>query len=144
LSSYIAALGKTVEIENLDLKLPGPGEAIFAQVTPEPGPDLRSASGRLRNMSRSRYLDYSDTLGEDVIAELGKLADGLKATVIPPEAFSGVSKVAHAKNMMAFLPRTLTPTSSLPARQSYAAQADWYSIRLWLTLDGLIWKETAQ
>jgi hypothetical protein len=46
--------------------------------------------------------------------------------------------------MMTFLPRVLTPTSSLPARQAYAAQSDWYTIRLWLTVDDLIWKETAQ
>jgi hypothetical protein len=29
----------------------------------------------------------------------------------------------------------------LPARQAYAAEAEWYSVRLWVTLDNLIWRE---
>jgi hypothetical protein len=131
-------------MENLELTQPTDAAAIFAQVTPEPGDDLRNASRQLRNISRMRYIGYSESLADDVVAELIRTAEAHKTVSIGAEAFGSVAKAAHGKQMMAFLPRVLTPSSSLPARQTYAAESDWYTVRLWLTLDQLIWKETTQ
>ena len=144
LSGHVSALGKSVSIENIDLKPSGEAGAIFAQITPEPGSDLRNASQRLRNISAPRYIEYSDALADEVIAELVRNTTSQKAVSLGVEAFGKAAKAAHDKRMMAFLPRVLTPNSSLPARQNYAAQSDWYTVRLWLTLDQLIWTETTQ
>jgi hypothetical protein len=47
------------------------------------------------------------------------------------------ASAAHSKKMMAFLPRVLTSAAKLPGP---AAEADWYTIHLWLAVDPLIWK----
>ena len=144
LESFIRTQGKTVAIDNLNPGLPSNAVAIFAQITPEPGPDLRNASERLRNVARKRYLEYSKTLSDDVALELLRSVEGQKAVSLEAKSFGDFAKAAHEKQMMAFLPRLLTPSSSLPARQSYAAQSDWYTVRLWVALDGLILKESSQ
>jgi hypothetical protein len=128
---------KTTAIE--EVNLPGSTSAIFAQVTPEPGDELKNASSRLRNIAQLRYLDYSESLAEDVVTDLRRTVERMKATSFEPGQFSTVARVAGEKHMMAFLPRVLSPTSNLPTRQAYASQSDWYSVRLWLTLDELLW-----
>ena len=76
------------------------------------------------------------------MSELIRTADAQKVASISAESFGPLAKAALEKRMMGFLPRVLSPTSSLPARQTYAQQSDWYTVRLWLTLDGLrlIWE----
>jgi hypothetical protein len=144
LEATVRGQAKPVTIENLDLGLPANAAAIFAQITPEPSNDLRNGSRKLRNVSTVRYVEYSDNLGDDVLTELLKTADVKKTASIAAEEFAPVVKAAHGQRMMTFLPRVLTPGASLPARQSYAQNSDWYTVRLWLTLDELLWKETAQ
>jgi hypothetical protein len=141
LAGYVGAQGKTVAIENLEMKLPREAAAIFAQITPEPSEDLRNASLRIRNVSQVRYLEYEEALADAVVKELTRIAAGLKAR-FAPAAFTAVAKAAQERRMMPFLPREWTPGAGLPARQAYAAQSDWYTARLWLALDTLIWKET--
>jgi len=141
LESYARGRGKAVTIENLKFPQPNEAAAIFAQITPEPSEELRDASRRLRNVSRRSYVEYSGSLVEDLGGELIRLAENQKPAV---ETFGSVAIAAHKKHMMAFLPRALTPISNLPAPEPFATQSDWYSVRLWLTLDELIWKETAQ
>jgi hypothetical protein len=136
--------GKTVAIENWDPKFPNNSLAIFAQITPEPSEDLRNASRQLRGFSQVRYVDYSGTPGEGAGSELSNALEAGKTAQLSPKTFAGVVDVARKKHMMAFLPRVLTAGSSLPARQSYEAQADWYTVPLWLTFDQLIWKQTTQ
>ena len=51
LAGEVAKLGRTVSIDNLPLKLPSDTAAVFAQVTPEPGDDLRNASKRLQGLA---------------------------------------------------------------------------------------------
>jgi hypothetical protein len=70
-----AAVSKSLTIENLQLKLPAGAVAIFAQITPEPGDDLRYVSQRLRGMSHVDYLEYSETLADDLFANLMRLAE---------------------------------------------------------------------
>jgi hypothetical protein len=145
LAVEVAKLGKAVSIDNLPLKLPSDTAAVFAQVTPEPGDDLRNASKRLPGLAKPPgYLEFSDTLGADLAAALVKLGEVQKGEVLHPEAFAGVTKAAYAKKMIPFLPRVLTREASMPARQSYAANADWYTVRLWLPVNELIWKETTR
>jgi len=126
-----------------ELSLHSQPAAILAQVTPEPGNDLKNASLQLR-MPRVRYIDYSETMADDIVTELTRIGEGQKTAQVDLKSFAPVLAAGNDKSMMTFLPRMLTPTSSLPARQAYAAQSDWYTIRLWLTVDDLIWKETAQ
>lgn len=133
------AQAKTTAIE--DVNLPSSTSAIFAQITPEPSDELKNVGSRLRNITQLRYLDYSESLAEDVVSDLRRTVERMKTTSFEPIQFSSVAKVASERHMMAFLPRVLSPTSSLPARQAYAAQSDWCSIRLWLTLDGLLWNK---
>jgi len=144
LSGYVAAASKSMAIENVDLKLPNPAIAVLGQVTPEPGDELRDAGKRLKGLSSARYVEFSETLGEDVVGELVRAIEGRKDVAISPEAFAPVTKASYQKQMMAFLPRVLTANSSFPSRQSYAAQADWYTVPLWLTFDQLLWKETTK
>jgi hypothetical protein len=145
LAGEVAKLGKPVSIDNLPLKLPSDTAAIFAQVTPEPGDDLRNASRRLQGLEKApRYLEFSDSLGTELAAELVKLGEAQKGEALRPEAFAGLTKAAYAKQMIPFLPRVLTRDTGLPARQNYAANADWYTVRLWLPIDELIWKETTR
>jgi hypothetical protein len=144
LAGEVAKLGRTVSIDNLPLKLPSDTAAVFAQVTPEPGDDLRNASKRLQGLAKVRYLEFSESLAGEIAAELARLVEGQKGEALRPEAFLGVTKAAYAKQMIPFLPRTLTRDTGMPARQSYAANADWYTVRLWLPIDELIWKETTR
>ena len=130
-----AAISKSLTIENLMLKLPAGAVAIFAQITPEPGDDLRYVSQRLRGMSHVYYLEYSETLADDLAANLMRLAETPKFAAA--KAMNAIASTAHSKNMMAFLPRVLTSTANLPGS---AAGADWYAIRLWLAVDPLIWQ----
>jgi hypothetical protein len=118
--------------------------AVLGQVTPEPGEDLRNAGRRLKDVSPARYVEFSETVGEDVIGELVRAIEARKDVALSVLAFVSVSKAAHQKQMMAFLPRVLTANSSLPFRQSYAASADWYTVPLWLTIVPDLWKETSQ
>jgi hypothetical protein len=129
------AASRSVTIDNLQLKLPASAVAIFAQITPEPGTDLRYVSERLRGMSHVHYLDYSETLADDLSANLRRLAETPKFTAA--NAMNAIARTAHSKKMMAFLPRVLTSSASLPG---LASDADWYAIRLWLAVDELIWK----
>ncbi|MGO9983337.1 MAG: hypothetical protein ACLPIX_03890 [Rhodomicrobium sp.] len=144
LSSFIKEQGKQVAIEDLDLKFTGDSIAIFTQITPEPSEDLRGAAQRLRKFARVRYIEYSAAAAEEAAVELGHAADPGKSAPLSAEAFAEVAAAAREKRMMAFLPRILTVGSSLPARQNYEVQADWYTVRLWLTLDPLLWKETTR
>jgi hypothetical protein len=130
-----AAVSKSLTIENLELKLPAGAVAIFAQITPEPGDDLRYVSRRLRGMSHVDYLEYSETLADDLSANLMRLAETPKFAAA--KGVNAIASTAHSKKMMAFLPRVLTSTANLPGS---AAQADWYAIRLWLAVDPLIWQ----
>jgi hypothetical protein len=134
-----------VTIGNFELSLHKQPAAIIAQVTPEPGDDLKNASQQLRNIPRVRYFDYSESIGDDIVLELIRIAaEGQRTTPVDTRAFGPVLAAGNERRMMTFLPRVLTPSSSLPVRQPYAVQSDWYTIRLWLTMDGLLWKETAQ
>jgi len=142
LSGYVG--GRSLAVENVDLKLPNPAVAVLGQVTPEPGDDLRNAGRRLKDVSPSRYVEFSDTVGEDVIGELVRTIEGRKDVALSVQAFAPVAKAAHQKQMMAFLPRVLTANSSLPSRPRYAESADWYTVSLWVTIDPLLWKETSQ
>jgi hypothetical protein len=144
LAGEVAKLGKPVTIDNLPLKLPDDTAAVFAQVTPEPGEDLRNASKRLPGLAKVRYLEFSESLASEIVAELGRIAEGQKGETLRLEAFGGVTKAAYAKHMIPFLPRVLTRETGMPARQSYAANADWYTVRLWLPIDELLWKETTR
>ncbi len=128
------AASKSVTIENLTLKLPAGAVAVFAQITPEPGDDLRHVSGRLRGMSHVDYLEFSETLADDLTANLMRFAQSPKFA--SAKAMNAIASAAHSKNMMAFLPRVLTSAASLPGS---AAGADWCAIRLWLVVHKLIW-----
>jgi hypothetical protein len=143
LTGEVAKLGKTASIDSLPLKLPNDTAAVFAQVTPEPGEDLRNASRRLQGLAKVRYLEFSESLATEIVAELGRITEGQKGEALHPEAFTGVTKAAHARQMIPFLPRVLTRDTGMPARPGYAANADWYTVRLWLPVDELIWKETS-
>lgn len=131
-------------ISKFELSLHNQPAAIVAQVTPEPGNDLKTASDQLRGIPRVRYFGYSDTMADDIVSELIRIGDSQKSTAVNLKDFAPVVAAGNDRRMMTFLPRNLTPTSTLPARQPFAAQADWYTIRLWLTVDDLVWKETAQ
>lgn len=144
LAGYVASQGKSLTIENLDLKLSTDAAAIFVQITPEPGDDLRNASRQFPNVSRIIYLEYSDVLADDIVSNLLKITESLNARAVAAKALGTVAKAAHEKQTMAFLPRVLNSTSGLPTRQSYAKEADWYTARLWLAVHELIWKETAE
>jgi hypothetical protein len=138
------AAGKPLTIANLELSLRTQPAAVVAQITPEPGNDLKNVTQQLRNLSRRRYIDYSDTMADDIVLELIRIAENQKAASMDAKAFGSVLAAGNEKRMMTFLPRSLTPASSLPARQAYAAQSGWYTIRLWLPVDELIWKESVQ
>lgn len=121
-------------IENLELKLPADSVGVFAQITPEPGDDLRYVSRRLRGLSHMDYLEYSDTMADDLSSIVRRLAE------TPTSAVKGgnmVASAAQSKKMMGFLPRVLTSTANLPGG---GAEADWRTIHLWLAVDELIWK----
>lgn len=138
------AASRSQTIGAFELSLHSQPAAILAQVTPEPGNDLKNASLQLRTIPRVRYIDYSESLPDDIVSELGRIGESQKTAQVDLKSFAPVLAAGNEKSMMTFLPRMLTPTSSLPARQAYAAQSDWYTIRLWLTVDDLIWKETGQ
>jgi hypothetical protein len=142
-TAYVPALGKKASIEDIDLNTQDRGDAIFAQVTPEPGSDLRAAMRKLRGISRSAYVDYSAAVGDGIASELEAIAKGGKDVALEPKTFSLASKAANRQGMIAFLPRVLTVNSALPPPQAYAAQADWYAVRVWVTLDNLTLKEEA-
>ena len=91
-----------------------------------------------------RYLDFSESLAGEIAAELGRIAEGQKGEALRPEDFAGVTKAAYARQMIPFLPRVLTRDAGMPARPNYAANADWYTVRLWLPIHELIWKETTR
>ncbi|EJN13178.1 hypothetical protein PMI42_03470 [Bradyrhizobium sp. YR681] len=133
-----------VNIGNFELSLHTQPSAIFAQVTPEPGDDLKNASRQLKNVPRVRYVDYSEAMADEIVMELVRVGESQKNAVVSLRNFAPVLAAGNEKRMMTFLPRTLTPTSILPARPPYAAQSEWYTIRLWLTVNDSIWKETAQ
>jgi hypothetical protein len=142
LASFAAAGGKPLVIENLEWKLPADTAVIFAQITPEPSDDLRTASRRLRGFSQVYYLEYSETLADDLSSILLRMAEADKS--VAAKTIGTIADVAHKKQMMAFLPRVLTSTAKLPRQQASAPQADWYAVRLWLAVHDLIWKVTAQ
>jgi hypothetical protein len=98
----------------------------------------------LRNIPRVRYIDYADAMADDIVLEMVRISEGQKGASIDAKAFGSVAALGNAKHMMTFLPRVLTRSSSLPPRQAYAAQSEWYTIRLWLTVDELIWKQTSE
>jgi hypothetical protein len=130
-----AAISKSLTIENLMLKLPAGAVAIFAQITPEPGNDLRYVSQRLRGISHAYYLEYSETLADDLAANLMRLAESPKFAAA--KAMKAIASTAHSQKMMAFLPRVLTSTAKLPGS---VAGADWCAVNLWLPVDPLIWQ----
>jgi hypothetical protein len=144
LASQMGARGKTVALGDIDLKLPADTTAIFAQITPEPGDELRRASAMLHNITRVQYLNYSDVLADDVISSLIQMAQSRSARPVATEPVDAVVKAAHSNQMMLFLPRALTLTASLPSRPQYRGQADWQAVRLWLAVDELLWTETSQ
>jgi hypothetical protein len=140
-SAYVGSLGKKVSIEDLRLKVDGRAEGIFAQVTPEPGNDLREASHKLVGLTHSSYIEYSEGLAEKIVSEMEASAKGGRDLVLEPKAFDAVGQAANAKHMIAFLPRVLSPSATLPPPQAYAAKADWYTVRVWVTLNDLALKE---
>ncbi len=140
-SGHVAALGKSVSADNLDLNVPENSVGVFAQVTPEPGDALRTVSQKLRNVASARYIEYSETLGADLVQELVRAAEGRRDADLDPKQFAAVATAAHQQKMLAILPRVLRQTSTLPSRQNYALNADWYTVRLWVTLDNLIMSE---
>lgn len=140
-SGHVTALGKLVSADNLDLNLPENSVAVFAQVTPEPGESLRTVNQKLRNVASARYVEFSDTLGADLVQELVRAAEGRRDADLDPKQFVPVATAAHQQKMLAILPRVLRSTSTLPSRQNYALNADWYTVRLWVTLDNLIMSE---
>lgn len=123
-----------------DLPVPTGTNTIFAQVTPEPGSELRSASQRIKSTA-SRYVEFSDNLGRDLLAEVARVADANANTPYTQDMFRGYADASHRRSTMALLPRVLSDKAALPARQAYAAEAEWYSVRLWVTLDNLLWRE---
>jgi hypothetical protein len=136
------ASSRPVTVGAFELSLHKQPAAILAQITPEPGEDLRNASRQLSKFPRMRYIDYSETIADDIVQNLYLIAESQKTTSVTPRTFNPVVAAGNDKRMMTFLPRVLTPASSLPARQPFAAQSDWYTIRLWVTVDDLILKET--
>ena len=138
------ASGKPLAIGELKLSFRSQPTTIIAQITPEPGDDLRNAGGMLRDISLWPYIEYSDSLADDVVLQMIRAVEKQKTVSLDPRVFGPVLRAGNEKRMMTFLPRILTPAFSLPARQIYAAQSDWYTVRLWLPVNPLIWKETTQ
>src|SRR5262249_14990465 len=97
LSGYVG--GKSLAVENVDRKPPSTAVAVLGQVTPEPGDDLRNAGRRLKDVSPARYVEFSDTVGEDVIGELVRTIEGRKDAALSVQAFAPVAKAAHQKQM---------------------------------------------
>ena len=144
LSSYIKNERKQISIENWEHKFPPETVVIFTQITPEPSDELRSVSDRFRNVSHVRYIDYSERVGESIVSELSSVLDAPKNTPLDPKLFTSVAAVAQKARMMAFLPRVLTVAAGLPAPESYEKECEWYTVRLFVTLDELLWKQTMQ
>jgi hypothetical protein len=144
LVSSVAGPAKPRTIDNLNLNFPRDLVAIFVQITPEPGNDLRTASQKFGAVSRSSYLGYSDLQADELVASLRRAFEQQDTNAAATNALSVMVKAAHDKNMMAILPRVLTSAANLPAQQDYAAQADWSAVRLWLVVDDLIWVEKTE
>jgi hypothetical protein len=102
--------------------------------------ELKSASQKIKSPT-VRYVDFSEQLGRDVLAEIARIADGHMNSPFTPDMFRAYAGAAHKNQTMALLPRVLSDKAALPARQTYAAEAEWYSVRLWVTLDNLLWRE---
>jgi hypothetical protein len=132
--------GKPLTLASLVPSLRSQPTALVAQITPEPGEDLKNASQQLRNLWR--YFDYSETMANDIVYELIRIAESRKDIPMDARSFGPVLKVANEKRMMTFLPRL--SSYGLPPRQAYAAQSNWSTTRLWLPVDELIWKESVQ
>jgi hypothetical protein len=136
LSGSPGSPGKSLAIEDLELNLPAGASAVFAQITPEPSKDLRDASRRLRGVSEISYLDYSETLADELSTNLLRTAESRNTG--SAKALARIVGASHGKQMMVFLPRVLTSTSQLPAPVA-APPSDWYAVHLWLAVDELIW-----
>jgi hypothetical protein len=141
LSSVVGGSEKQTSIEDMDLHLPNRTPVIFAQITPEPGEDLLNASRKFSGTSNKAYVEYSGTVGSDVLSELIRLVEE-KGTLLALEKFLPVVEAAHKQRTMAFLPRLLFSGCKLPARQNYELESDWYTVPLWVTFDPLLWRES--
>lgn len=141
ISGHAVSLGGIVSIDEIDLESTSGVDAVFAQLTPEPGNSLRKASGRLKNAISSRYMEFSEHLADDIVASLLSIIREKGQAPLEPRQFVAFAKAAHADRMLAFLPRELTAGSLLPQPQPFAADADWYTIRVWVALDQLTLRE---
>lgn len=130
--------GRSVSISDLGLSPPAGSIAMFALITPEPGPALESASRQLTGFSSVRYFDFSDSLGRQVAEQLATLVGKEQQVKVDPAALGPMIEAAHRRAMMAFVPRDLGKGAGMPIPPPYAESSDWFTIRLWVVLDELV------
>jgi hypothetical protein len=133
---------KPISIENLRFDKASNMTVLFVQITPEPGTDLRRISERIRDVLKVRYIEFSKNITDEIIAELRLLAVKSKSSAIGPRALRSLASLAHKTKMLAFLPREPASQNGFHSRPPFAQNADWFSVRLWLPIDPLLWKET--
>jgi hypothetical protein len=122
---------------SLDFSDVGNGVIVFAEVTPEPGNSLREVSKSIRGIS-SEFLGYSSDLDKRLLGVIAAHLNKEGLTGRKPSEFFPMARVSHSQNMLAFLPRELDTSPSLPKAQSFAEGADWYVVPLWVVLDPAI------
>lgn len=129
-------------VSSIDLGAVGSGSMIFAQITPEPGESLRKAARSFRDAS-VQLVDFGPKLvGNQVGSQLRRALEAKTKGPVDPKAFGQVAESAARMKMLAFLPKRPSAERLLPQPQTYARQADWYTVPLWVTVDDLVLKES--
>ena len=141
-TSTVLLAGRAVDLKDIELPLPHDTVAIVAQVTPEPGRSLAAAGSSLPVSGGMQYIGFSESIGQKIADGLAKIIRDRAAASLDPKVFGAYADVAHAAKYDAFLPTELTASSRLPQPQAYAADAEWYTVPLWLTLDGVVLKQS--
>jgi hypothetical protein len=125
-----------------DLGAIGSSSMIFAQITPEPSEALRKVARSLSDAS-VQLVDFGPKLvGNQIASQLKKAFEVKTKGTVDPKAFGQVAESAARMKMLPFLPRRPSAERLLPQPQTYARQADWYTVPLWVTVDDLVLKES--
>ena len=140
-TSTVRVVNKTVDLKSIELPLPSDTITIVAQVTPEPGRSLEAASKLLPVSGDVQYLGFSESIGGGIADALAKYLRARQATSLDPKAFGAYADAAHAGKFVAFLPAELTASSRLPQPQAYAEHSEWYTVPLWLPVDGVVLRQ---
>lgn len=143
-SVYSVKLKRQVNLSNLKVRFPDQTAVFIAQITPEPGQNLRRLSKAPIAAQSVAFTEFSENLSDDIFA---LIVDVLGANTDRPLNRDDLTKVcnhsATSSEFPCILPYAASTSTRLPRPTRRGATADWFSTIVWVVNDGLILKEEA-